>query len=137
MDKQKMRIDKWMWCVRIFKSRSKATNACKKGHVSIEENKLKPSFLIKVGQIINVKKDGYLLTFKINELLLRRVSAVLAEPCYDNLTPEEELNKFKNWYIGKAKSEFRERGVGRPTKRERREIDGYKEELYLDDWFDS
>ena len=132
-----MRIDKWLWCVRIFKSRSKATDACKKGHISIEENRLKPSFLVRVGQVINVKKDGYLLTFKINELLLRRVSAVLAQPCYDNLTPEEELNKFKNWYIGKAKSEFRERGVGRPTKRERREIDGYKDELYLDEWFDS
>ncbi|MDA8692610.1 RNA-binding S4 domain-containing protein [Saprospiraceae bacterium] len=137
MDKQKMRVDKWLWCVRIFKSRSKATDACKKGHISIEENRLKPSFLIKIGQIINVKKDGYLLTFKINDLLKSRVSAVLAQPCYDNLTPEEELNKFKNWYMGKAKSEFRERGEGRPTKKERREIDGYKDELYLDEWFDS
>jgi ribosome-associated heat shock protein Hsp15 len=137
MDKQKMRVDKWLWCVRIFKSRSKATDACKKGHISIEETRLKPSFLIRADQIINVKKDGYFLTFKINKLLKSRVSAVLAAPCYDNLTPEEELNKFKNWYMGKAKSEFRERGVGRPTKRERREIDEYKDELYLDEWFDS
>lgn len=132
-----MRVDKWLWCVRIFKSRSKATDACKKGHISIEETRLKPSFLIRADQIINVKKDGYFLTFKINKLLKSRVSAVLAAPCYDNLTPEEELNKFKNWYMGKAKSEFRERGVGRPTKRERREIDEYKDELYLDEWFDS
>ncbi len=137
MAREKMRVDKWLWCVRIFKSRSKATDACKKGHISIGENKLKPSAMITIDQCINVKKDGYLLTFKIKELLERRVSAVLAEPCYDNLTPEEELNKFKSWYIGKAKSEFRERGAGRPTKRERREIDDYKEELYLDEWFDS
>jgi len=132
-----MRVDRWLWCVRIFKSRSKATNACKKGHIAIEENKLKPSALVSIGQIIIVKKDGFILTFKINDLLERRVSAVLAEPCYENLTPEEELNKFKSWYIGKAKPEVRERGLGRPTKRERRELDEYKDELFLDEWFES
>jgi len=132
-----MRVDRWLWCVRIFKSRSKATNACKKGHIAIGESKLKPSALVSIGQIIIVKKDGFILTFKINELLERRVSAVLAEPCYENLTPEEELNKFKSWYIGKAKPEVRERGLGRPTKRERRELDEYKDELFLDEWFES
>jgi len=132
-----MRVDRWLWCVRIFKSRSKATNACKKGHIAIGESKLKPSALVSIGQIIIVKKDGFVLTFKINELLERRVSAVLAEPCYENLTPEEELNKFKSWYIGKAKPEVRERGLGRPTKRERRELDEYKDELFLDEWFES
>ena len=137
MDNQRMRVDKWLWCVRIFKSRSKATDACKKGHVSIDESKLKPSALIDIGKIINVKKDGYNLSFKINDLLERRVSATLAAPCYDNTTPEEELNKFKRWYIGKAKSEFREKGAGRPTKRERRDLDEYKDELYLDEWFNS
>ena len=137
MGNQKMRVDRWLWCVRIFKSRSKATNACKKGHIAIEESKLKPSALVSIGQIIIVKKDGFILTFKINDLLERRVSAVLAEPCYENLTPEEELNKFKSWYIGKAKPEVRERGLGRPTKRERRELDEYKDELFLDEWFES
>jgi len=102
----------------------------------MNDSKLKPSALIQAGQIIMVKKDGFHLSFKVVDIIERRVSAVLAQPCYENITTEDELNKFKSWYIGKARSEFREKGAGRPTKRERREIDDYKEELYLDDWFE-
>lgn len=130
-----MRIDKWLWCVRIFKSRTKATNACKKGNVKFGDNSLKPSALISPGQTIFIKKDGFRLEFKIVDLLDRRVSATLAQPCYENITPEAELNKFKNWYIGKAPAEFRQKGAGRPTKRERRELDEFKDEIYLDEWF--
>lgn len=136
MPTDKMRIDKWLWNVRIFKSRSKATNACKKGVVKIGEQKLKPSSLIAPEMIIEVRKDGFNLQFLIKELIPKRVSAVLAQPCYDNLTPEEELNKFKSWFIGKAPAERREKGMGRPTKRERREIDDFKDEMFLDEWFD-
>lgn len=132
----KMRIDKWLWNVRIFKSRSKATDACKKGAVKIGETRLKPSTLISTDKIIEVRKDGYMLQFLIKELIPKRVSATLAEPCYENLTPEDELNKFKSWFIGKAPAERREKGTGRPTKRERREIDEFKDEIYLDDWFE-
>jgi len=102
----------------------------------MNDSKLKPSALIQAGHIIMVKKDGFHLSFKVVDIIERRVSAVLAQPCYENITPEDELNKFKSWYIGKARSEFREKGAGRPTKRERREIEDYKEELYLDDWFE-
>jgi len=137
MPNEKMRVDKWLWNVRIFKSRSKATDACKKGRIRIGENTVKPSTLIKPGDKLDVRKDGYMLEFKINELIPRRVSATLAEPCYDNVTPEEELNKFKDWFIGKAPPERRERGAGRPTKRERREIDDFKDEIFLDEWFES
>ena len=131
-----MRIDKWLWAVRIFKSRTKATNACKKGNVKSGDNKLKASSLVSVDDIVHIHKDGFILSFKINALIPKRVSATLAQPCYDNLTPEAELNKFKNWFIGKAPAEQREKGAGRPTKRERREIDQYKDEIYLDDWFE-
>lgn len=131
-----MRVDKWLWNVRIFKSRSKATDACKKGRIRIGENAVKPSTLVKVGDKLDVRKDGFFLEFLINELIPRRVSATLAQPCYDNITPEEELSKFKDWFVGKAPAERREKGAGRPTKRERRDIDDFKEEFFLDEWFD-
>ena len=74
--------------------------------------------------------------FKINALLPRRVSAVLAAPCYDNLTSEEELNKYRDWFVGKAPPERREPGQGRPTKRERRDLDHFKDEIFLDGLFE-
>lgn len=77
------------------------------------------------------------MEFMINALIPKRVSAALAQPCYDNLTPEAEMNKFKDWFIGKAPAERRERGAGRPTKRERRNLEDFKDEVYMDEWFDS
>lgn len=132
-----MRVDRWLWAVRIFKSRTKATAACKKGRIRLGEVILKPSSLIQVDHLLSIRKDGFHLEYFVKKLIPKRVSATLAQPCYDNLTSEEELNKFKNWYIGKAPSERREPGSGRPTKRERREIDEFKDEIYLDAWFDN
>lgn len=128
---EKVRIDKWLWGVRIFKSRSIATDACKRGKVVIDEKQVKPSYLVQRGEIVQVKKNGFTYTFRVVDLISKRVSASLAQPCYENLTPEEELNKFNDWFVGKGRTEFREKGAGRPTKRERREIDRYKTE-----WFD-
>jgi ribosome-associated heat shock protein Hsp15 len=136
MADKKVRIDKWLWSVRLFKSRSKATDACKSGRVKSGENSLKASSLVQQGQIIELRKDGFNLIFQINELINRRVSAVLAAPCYTNLTPEAELNKFKDWFVGKGPTEFRPKGEGRPTKRARREIDSFKDELFFDEWFE-
>jgi len=130
---KKVRIDKWLWSVRIFKTRTKATDACKAGRVKINDKPVKASTLIVGGEILNLRKNSFDLVIKVKELLERRVSATLAEPCYDNLTPEEELNKYKDWYIGKAAPERRERGAGRPTKRERRTIDEFKDN-WLEDF---
>ena len=127
---KKVRVDKWLWSVRIFKSRTLATTACKKGKVRINGIALKPSYSLERGEVLEVKKDGFNLTFKVIDLLQKRVGAPIAQECYKDLTPEEELNKFNEWYVGKAKTEFREKGKGRPTKRERRQIDDFK-----DDWF--
>ena len=107
-----------------------ATDACKKGHVKIGEKSLKPAFLITTGEHLLVKKNGYNLEFKVVALIGKRVSAELAQPCYEDLTPQEELNKYKDWYIGKFGVEAREKGSGRPTKRERREIDKFKVDRY-------
>ena len=75
---------------------------------------------------MKVKKNGYNFVYKVVDLLNKRVSAELAAPCYENLTSEEEMNKYKDWYIGKGKAEIRDRGTGRPTKRDRRTIDRFK-----------
>ncbi len=134
----KIRVDKWLWAVRIFKSRSMSTDACKAGKVKNKDNSnLKPSFLVQVGDVVNVHKNGFNLSFKINKIIEKRVSATLAAPCFDDLTPEEEMNKYKNWFSGKAMPEFRDRGDGRPTKRERRTIDDFKEMYLYDDAYDT
>ena len=125
---KKVRVDKWLWSVRIFKSRSMATDACKSGKVKKEGVNLKPSFLLQREEVLQVRKNGFNLVYKVIDLLEKRVSATLAEPCYKNITPEDELNKYKDWYIGKASPERREKGAGRPTKKERRIIDDYKDE---------
>lgn len=132
---RKVRVDKWLWSVRIFKSRSLATTQCKNGRISIGERRLKPSFLISEGEILSVHKQGFNLTLKAVKLIEKRVGAPLAVTCYENLTPADELNKYKDWFIGKGRPEIREKGTGRPTKRERREIDDFKEEyLFQDLW---
>ena len=123
---KKVRVDKWLWSVRIFKSRSIATNACKNSKVRIGEKPLKASHSLEGGELLLVKKEGFNLQIKVLKLIEKRVSAALAAPCYENLTPEEEMNKYKDWYIGKAKPESREKGSGRPTKKDRREIDRFK-----------
>ena len=123
---EKVRIDKWLWSVRIFKSRTMATNACKTNKVFVDDMAVKPSFLIQEQMTVEVKKEGYLLTFKVLKLLSKRVGAPIAITCYEDLTPVEEKNKFKDWYVYHSKSEIREKGLGRPTKRDRRDIDHFK-----------
>lgn len=123
---EKVRIDKWLWSVRIFKSRTIASDACKSGKVRIGETVAKPSDSVAVGDMVHVRKEGFNLEFLVKKLIDKRVGAPLAVECYDNLTPADELNKYADWFIGKAGAEKRERGAGRPTKRERREIDGFK-----------
>lgn len=123
---KKVRIDKWLWSVRIFKSRTIATDACKSGKVKIGDVTVKPSYLVSRGEEINVRKNGFNLQYRVVDLIEKRVGAPIAQKCYEDLTPAEELQKFNDWFIGKAAPERREKGTGRPTKRERREIDRFK-----------
>ena len=122
----KVRLDKWLWSVRIFKSRTQATDACKAGKIKLEGVVLKPSHMVQQGDLLEVRKGGFVLQYKVLELIEKRVSAPLAQACYQDLTPEEELNKYNAWFIGKARPEVREKGAGRPTKRDRRVIDEFK-----------
>jgi ribosome-associated heat shock protein Hsp15 len=124
---EKVRIDKYLWAIRIYKSRSLATEACREGKVKMRGEPVKSSAQIAIGDLIEVTKDGFRLKYKVVQLIEKRVSAVLAKPCFADLTPEEEINKYKSWFIGKGGPERRERGTGRPTKKDRREIDDFKE----------
>ncbi len=131
---EKVRIDKWLWSIRIFKSRTLASDAIKSGKVRIGEANAKPADSVVVGQMVYVKKDGFNLELLVKTLIEKRVSATIAVECYENLTPVEEMNKYKEWYIGKQGAEVRERGTGRPTKRERREIEGFKGGRFELEW---
>jgi ribosome-associated heat shock protein Hsp15 len=123
---EKVRVDKWLWSVRIYKSRSQATDACRENEVKINQQAVKPSAMVQRGDVLDLRKDGFRLTYKVIDLIDKRVSAPLAQVCYEDLTPEEEKNKYKDWFVGKSRGEIREKGAGRPTKRDRREIDSYK-----------
>lgn len=126
---KKVRVDKWLWSVRIFKSRTQATDACKAGKVKVNDTVAKPSQLIQRGDHLMVRKNGFQLQYKATDLIRKRVGAPIAQKCYEDLTPEEELNKYNNWFVGKRKSEFREKGAGRPTKKDRRNIERFKEKF--------
>lgn len=130
---EKTRIDKWLWTVRIFKSRSMATQACKSGKVKVNNTKCKPARPIVEGEHISVDKNGLKLQFKILEILKRRVSYAIAKDCYEDLTPVEEREKFRAFYYRRRASEDRDRGLGRPTKRDRRDIENFKE---IDAWLE-
>ncbi len=132
----KVRVDKWLWSVRFFKTRSISTTMCKNGKISLGERVLKPSHLISEGDVLGVKKEGFNLQIKVIRLIEKRVGAPIAVTCYDNLTPDEEMNKYKDWFIGKSRSEFREKGTGRPTKRERRELDEFKDDYLSQSFWD-
>jgi len=132
---EKVRIDKWLWSVRIFKSRTMATEACKRGRVKLGEKVLKPSYFVSPEEQISVRKGGYLFEFKVVKIISKRVSAQLARPCYEDLTPEDELNKYNTWFVGKASAEKREKGAGRPTKRDRRDLEDFKDDRYNFDEF--
>lgn len=126
----KTRIDKWLWSVRIFKSRTKATEACKSGRVTLDDKTVKASSEVNEKQIVKVRKNGFNLEFEILKVIGKRVSSPLALECYDNRTSQEELNKFNSWFIGKGRAEVRDKGDGRPTKRERRTIETYKNDIF-------
>lgn len=120
MSEKEVRIDKWLWAVRIYKSRSISAEACSTGKVSIEGNQIKPAKNIKAGQIITVRQGAITRTIKVVEILERRIGAKEVLNYMEDLTPQEEYDKLKQ--IAEA---TRDRGTGRPTKKERRDIDGF------------
>lgn len=122
-----IRIDKWLWAVRIFKTRSLASQACKAGKVKIDDQVVKPSRELHVGQVIQVTLPPIKKTLKVTGLIENRVAAKLVPGFIEDLTPEEEYQKLR--VNREAGFEYRDSGIGRPTKKSRREIDLLKKFL--------
>ena len=118
-----MRIDKYLWTVRLFKTRNVAADACKSGKVLINETTLKPSREVKPGVEFQIKRPPLIYSYKIKEFPKSRVGAKLVPDYLEDLTPQEELNKLE--HIKGGMQSIREKGSGRQTKKDRRTIDGY------------
>ncbi len=126
------RIDKWLWAVRIFKTRTIATEACKKDRVMVNDTAVKPSRVIKVDDIIKVRKPPVTYSFRVKALTANRLGAKLVPDYMENITPKSELDLLDvvkiNGFIDRRK------GLGRPTKREGRELSRFKEDTFDDGW---
>ena len=125
-----VRIDKWLWAVRLYKTRSLATEACKKGKVLIQNVAVKPSRTVKVGEIVQVRQNPVIYSFKVIALAQNRMNAKLIRGFMENVTTPDQLELIELAKI--AAQSGRARGTGRPTKKERRELDEYVEPFFLD-----
>jgi len=119
-----IRIDKWLWAVRIFKTRAIALEECKKNRVKVNDTEAKPSRLVKVGDVVEVRKPPIVYSFKVLDLTANRIGAKLVPDYLENLTPPEQYEILEMQKISGFVD--RERGAGRPTKKERRSLDSFK-----------
>lgn len=117
----KVRIDRWLWAVRIFKTRGDAAEACRGGHVKIGEESVKPARMVAVGELVRVTKDDILRELRVVGLLEKRVGAKLVPDYMEDLTPPERFEQ-KRETLAQAVLR-RDSGTGRPTKKDRRQMD--------------
>lgn len=121
------RVDKWLWTVRIFKTRSIATEECKKGRVKVNDAEVKPSKEVKPGDAITVRKPPVVYSYIVKDIPKSRVGAKLVPDYLDSTTPAEELAKLEPGFL--AFQGTRARGTGRPTKKERRNLDNIRDSI--------
>ncbi len=120
-----VRIDKWLWAVRLFKTRTLATEECKKGRVTIDGMAVKPSRVPKIGEVIKVRKSPVTYSYKVVDLIGKRVGAKLVGLYVLDITPPEELHILE---VRKQMGFFeRDKGAGRPTKKDRRDLERLQE----------
>jgi len=131
MEKLNVRIDKWLWMVRLFKTRSIATEACNAGKVKLNGENVKPSRDVRVGEVYEVHIGSLHKTVEVVGAPKSRVGAPLVPQYCTDLTPQSEYDRMKTLKT----QEFRPHGLGRPTKRERRQLDFIKENYFEDDEF--
>ena len=133
--KTEVRIDKWLWAVRLFKTRTLAAEACKKGRVFMQNVAVKPSRNVKVGDVISIRRNPVLFSFKVLALSENRMNAKLVPDFMLNVTTPDQLELIELSKL--AGQTGRDRGAGRPTKKERRELDDFIEPTFVDedgDW---
>lgn len=133
--KTEVRIDKWLWAVRLFKTRTLAAEACKKGKVVIKDVQVKPSRNVKVGDVVSIKRNPFLFSFKVLALSENRMNAKLVVDFLQNVTTTDQLEMIE---LAKLSGNMgRDRGTGRPTKKERRDLEDFVEPEFADeegDW---
>ncbi len=122
-----VRIDKWLWAVRVFKTRSLATDACKMNRVSINGQLTKPSRLVKEGDAISVRKPPIEYSFKVLRVLNNRVGAKLVPEYMENVTPKEQYDILELQRLSRFVD--RAKGLGRPTKKDRRDMESFIEDM--------
>lgn len=127
-EKEKLRIDKYLWAIRIFKTRTLASDACKAGRVKLEGQNIKPSHEVKIGETYQVSKGIERKVIRVTGLLENRMDAKSVVNFFADETPIEHTIQYKSMF--NAPMLKRERGSGRPTKRERRDIDDMKENFF-------
>ncbi|MBS1526229.1 MAG: RNA-binding S4 domain-containing protein [Bacteroidetes bacterium] len=125
---EKLRIDKYLWAIRMFKTRTLATEACKAGKIKLDGQNIKPSHEVKVGEIYQVSRGIERKVIRVTGLLENRMDAKSVVNFFIDETPEEQTIQFKTMFNAPVLK--RERGTGRPTKRERRDIDDLKKGLF-------
>ncbi|MGB5420074.1 RNA-binding S4 domain-containing protein [Algibacter sp.] len=125
-----MRIDKYLWCIRYYKTRTLATTACKKGHVRVNEDVVKPSREVYPQDIIQIRKDQINYKLKVSDIPESRVGAKLVDIYRVDTTPKEQFEAKE--LLKYSKDYYRKKGTGRPTKKDRRDIDDYADEASLD-----
>lgn len=118
-----LRIDKYIWCVRLSKTRSQATELIKKGKVKLNTDEVKPSREVKIGDTIHISKHSAIFSFKILGLVDKRVGAKLVENYLIDITTEGEFQKFKIYQ--ESQKVYRHFGSGKPTKRDRRDLEDF------------
>lgn len=125
-DSDATRIDKWLWAIRIYKTRTLATDACKAGKIKINGKAVKPSHELKLMEVITISQSPLTKTIRVKALIHNRVSAKLVPENAEDLTPAEEYERLK--LMQEVNGERRDRGIGRPTKKQRRLIDLLKDD---------
>jgi ribosome-associated heat shock protein Hsp15 len=121
-----MRIDKYLWCVRYYKTRSLATEACKKGRVKMNKTNCKPSREVFGDEVLTVRKNQINYQLKVLDIPSSRLGAKLVDLYRKDITPKEEFEK--NELLKYSKDYYRKKGIGRPTKKDRRDIEDYQTE---------
>lgn len=127
------RVDKWLWAMRVFKTRTIATEACKKGRVTMGGSAVKPSRTVKPGDVIDVKKPPITYTFRVKAVTGNRLGAKLVPEYLENITPQSQYELLEMTKISGFVD--RRKGLGRPTKKDSREMSRFKEDSYADTFF--
>jgi len=121
-----MRVDKYLWCIRYFKTRSIATNACKKGHIRVNDKVVKPSREVYSTDTVSVRKNQINYQLIVLDIPENRLGAKLVDIYRKDITEKEAFEQQE--LLKYAKDYYRKKGVGRPTKKDRRDLEGFQEE---------